>query len=272
MKPQYGVIQVDALEPGSYYFVEAEPPEGFRLDSLTRHAFVITVNAYATTAVTPSSLTADNISYAYAFQVLKTGVSGEPLGGAVFDLVPSLGGTPVSRTTQSAAGAGQGVADFGVIRGGTYVLVERIPPVGYRSSTDTYTVVAGETLQVFKNGLDITNSLDNIADGKLLTVANVPDTIRVPVTKQWMGGQALGTRPPVTIRLLADGNTAYHFGGTPEVTDIVLDGVAGGVETAAWQAVFENLPRVDDTGRPIAYTLQETLIGADPIVGGKAGL
>ena len=125
---------------------------------------------------------------------------------------------------------------------------------------------------MFKNGLDITNSLDNIADGKLLTVANVPDTIRMPVTKQWMGGQALGTRPPVTIRLLADGNTAYHFGGTPEVTDIVLDGVADGVETAAWQSVFENLPRVDDTGRPIAYTLQETLIGVDPVVGGKAGL
>lgn len=185
---QYGVIQVSLLEPGSYYFVETDAPEGYRLDAQTKYSFTVTVNLDATISVAPSALTVDNTAYSYAFQLKKvTAVTDlQPLGGAAFMLVPSTGAAMNATTGADGIAVFDG-ADHVMLPGGTYVLTKTTAPTGYRANPGTFTVVAGETLQVFRNGTEITASLAEVNGVYQLAVENQPDTISIPFRKNWVG-------------------------------------------------------------------------------------
>lgn len=195
-----------------------------------------------------------------------------PLAERNLSLRHSATGSILTRTSSSTDDAQKGIIDFGLIKGGTYVLVETVPPPGYQRSLDTYTLVASEELKVFHNGFEVTDALVDIPDSKRLVVSNTPDTITIPVSKAWLGGGYLGERPPVTIELLADGLPAVPFGSDAVIDPIVLDGITDTIEQDPWRAAFVNLPRLNATGSPVLYTLRETSIGGIPVVEDTANL
>ena len=81
----------------------------------------------------------------------------------------------------------------------------------------------------------------DMAAGFTVTNAHVPapETVSVPVSKVWVGGQG----GPVKVRLLADGSDTGK--------SVTLD------EASGWGGSFDGLPKLADDGRAIAYTVAE---------------
>lgn len=79
------------------------------------------------------------------------------------------------------------------------------------------------------------------ASGFTVTNAHEPETVSVPVTKRWVGGEG----GAVTIRLLAD--------GTDTGKTISLDKAGG------WAGSFDGLPKYRD-GKQISYTVAEDAV------------
>ena len=81
----------------------------------------------------------------------------------------------------------------------------------------------------------------DMAAGFTVTNTHVPapETVSVPVSKVWVGGQG----GPVKVRLLADGKDAGK--------SLTLD------EASGWRGSFDGLPRLGGDGKAIAYTVAE---------------
>ncbi|MEE8717181.1 MAG: Cna B-type domain-containing protein [Coriobacteriales bacterium] len=144
-----------------------------------------------------------------------------PLAGATF-LVTGPDGSSFELTTGA-----DGTVTSGYLVQGSYTVVETTAPIGYDPSGQTYT-------------LEVTSS-----GGAVLTVEDTRQTVSVPVTKEWSDNEDQdGLRPTsVTVSLLANGQA------TGQTLTLTADN--------GWTGSFDALPRYDDTGSEIAYTVEE---------------
>lgn len=96
--------------------------------------------------------------------------------------------------------------------------------------------------------------------------------IDITVIKEWLDEETGLTRPTqITLTLLADGQPAVDEDGK-EVAAVTLPRETGILEQigdfftggdSQWQHTFENLPKYDDTGKLIDYTVTETGVTED---------
>lgn len=84
------------------------------------------------------------------------------------------------------------------------------------------------------------------------------ELISIPVQKYWVdNNNHFGWRKPVTVELYAnDEATGQTLTLGPSIAETIANFFTGG--DAGWGGVFENLPKYDDDGRIIQYTIAET--------------
>ena len=84
------------------------------------------------------------------------------------------------------------------------------------------------------------------------------ELISIPVQKYWVdNNNHFGWRKPVTVELYAnDEATGKTLTLGPSIAETIANFFTGG--DAGWGGVFENLPKYDDEGRIIQYTIAET--------------
>ena len=134
-----GFVQFYGLSEGVYQLNELCPPEGYMKVSDTHIVVVandgtVTIDGYAAEY---ASIGNKPILYDIFFQK-QDELTGEPLEGAVFDL---LHGGIVLYTAISNE---KGEINFGSFAPGTYTLKEQKPPSGYHINEHEYTVVVAQ--------------------------------------------------------------------------------------------------------------------------------
>ena len=134
-----GFVQFYGLSEGVYQLNEIRPPEGYMKVADTHIVVVandgtVTIDGYAAEY---ASIGNKPILYDIFFQK-QDELTGEPLEGAVFDL---LHGGIVLYTAISNE---KGEINFGSFAPGTYTLREQKPPVGYHINDHEYTVVVAQ--------------------------------------------------------------------------------------------------------------------------------
>lgn len=134
-----GFVQFYGLSEGVYQLNEICPPEGYMKVSDTHIVVVandgtVTIDGYAAEY---ASIGNKPILYDIFFQK-QDELTGEPLEGAVFDL---LHGGIVLYTAISNE---KGEINFGSFTPGTYTLREQKPPAGYHINEHEYTVVVAQ--------------------------------------------------------------------------------------------------------------------------------
>lgn len=130
---------------------------------------------------------------------------------------------------------------------------DALPTYDAKGREITYTVAEDEV-----EGYE-TEITGDAAHGFTVTNSHTPETIDIPVTKQWEDQQnKSGLRPEsVTMRLTSD---------SEEVPEQVLEITAD--EDGTWTGTFENLPKYtpSEVGREVVYTLSE-----DPVTAYQTG-
>ncbi|WP_300745868.1 Cna B-type domain-containing protein [uncultured Bifidobacterium sp.] len=184
-------------------------------------------------------------------KLLKTDESGNPVAGAVMH-VATASGTQVgaSWTSGSQATPMQ-------LAAGDYQLVEDAAPAGYQLATSpvAFTVNADGTVSV--NGAK--------ADSATVTMSDKLDTIDITGAKQWNDNNNHdGLRPDsVTVKLLANGQPATDTAGKQRTAAVTAND--------NWKFSFTKLPRVDASGKTIAYSVEEQPVaGYTSAVSGNA--
>ena len=162
---------------------------------------------------------------------------------------------------------GEGETEFGefalVVPGTyTYTITEKAgTAVGYTYSTESHTIVytvsnnADGSLKCVKtvDGVEITGNETDEANVSKFSFTNKYEMplVDVAVVKEWEDGDnADNTRPTeVTITLLANG----------KATDKTLKLS----EDNKWSGIFEGLDKLDEKGKEIEYTVEETKVPTD---------
>lgn len=160
--------------------------------------------------------------YVYGIRVIKKDMTGNTLPGAEFDIIRIATGAKVGTITTDSTGEG---SLSGLLQD-EYRLVETRAPNGYKMLNDPVDISVSDF------------GSDKIA---VITVENEPDTISIPVVKQWVGAPA----DNVTIRLLADGTEIDSVNLTTSIN---------------WEYTFSNLPVYAKDGRRITYTISEDIV------------
>ena len=138
------------------------------------------------------------------------------LAGATFEVT-----APDGSTFELTTGADGTVTSDHLVPG-TYAVREVVAPAGYEPNPETF------SLEVTATG------------AALLTVADVPERVSVPVTKRWVGP----TGGAVVVHLLAD--------GADTGAELTLS------ERSGWMGEFEELRKYDAAdGHEIAYSVRE---------------
>lgn len=170
-------------------------------------------------------------------KLLKTDESGTPVAGAVMHVATTSGTQVCASWTSGTQATSMQLA------AGDYQLVEDAAPAGYQlaSSPVAFTVSTNGTVTV--NGAK--------ADAATVTMADKLDTIDITGIKQWNDNNNHdGLRPDsVTISLLANGQPVTDASGKQRSTTVTAED--------GWQFNFKNLPRVDASGKAIAYSVKE---------------
>ncbi|MDT2848235.1 SpaA isopeptide-forming pilin-related protein [Vagococcus carniphilus] len=139
-----GVLRVDGLAEGSYYFVETKAPNGYSNTSKKQN-FEIKVNETAQVAFV--QVTNQKIGYKGSVVLVKTDqVNNQTLSGAEFSLYKSTGELVHANLITDSAGQ----LKVENLAEGSYYFVETKAPVGYILSTKQYgfEIKANETSEV----------------------------------------------------------------------------------------------------------------------------
>ncbi|MDT2833887.1 SpaA isopeptide-forming pilin-related protein [Vagococcus carniphilus] len=139
-----GVLRVDGLAEGGYYFVETKAPNGYSNTS-KKQTFEIKVNETAQVAFV--QVTNQKIGYKGSVVLVKTDqVNNQTLSGAEFSLYKSTGELVHANLITDSAGQ----LKVENLAEGSYYFVETKAPVGYILSTKQYgfEIKANETSEV----------------------------------------------------------------------------------------------------------------------------
>lgn len=122
-------------------------------------------------------------------------------------------------------------------------------PYTYRVREDEADVPQGYVATVIEN--DSENLIFHFKNTRY-------ELINIPVQKYWVdNNDHFGWRKPVTVELYAnDEATGKTLTLGPSIAETIANFFTGG--DAGWGGVFENLPKYDDEGRIIQYTIAET--------------
>ncbi len=184
-------------------------------------------------------------------QIQKVDEAGDPISGVQFTLTgTSKFNTSVNRTVTTDA-EGKAVIDNLDISGDDgYTLTEKVP-TGYVNDGTTWNVVIDTDGSSEIDGEDATTVYYLIVNKK---------STEIRALKGWLNDDGTATPPAsatVTFTLYAN--------GSPTLYSVILDGTAdpeitttGGYELKPWIAYFVNLPKYDETGAEIKYTVVET--------------
>ena len=167
-------LQVDNVEPGSYYFVETEAPSGY-----------VTPSGEAARTETKTVKAGQKEKLTYTFEksnteeskgklelLKKTGAEGAALEGAKFDLY-KVGNPDKKRGSYVTGKDGKITVDN--VEPGSYYFVETEAPSGYvtpagtAAKTETVVVKAGQASVVLYT-INVSNTKEN--EGKLETGKN----------------------------------------------------------------------------------------------------
>ncbi len=134
-----GFVQFYGLSEGIYQLNEISPPEGYMKVADTHIVVVandgtVTIDGYAAEY---ASIGNKPILYDIFFQK-QDELTGEPLEGAVFDLMQD------GVVLYTAISNEKGEINFGSFTPGIYTLKEQRPPAGYRINEHDYTVVVAQ--------------------------------------------------------------------------------------------------------------------------------
>ena len=181
--------------------------------------------------------------YAYTIKIKKVDEAGQPLAGAVFDVIRNRSGLSVGQVTTDA----NGEAELKQMLSDDYTIKETKAPNGYDTADDQ-----GITSTEFSSANQTVTK--TFVDKKTLT------TIDVTVKKVWDDADNQdGLRPTsITVRLLADG---VDTGKT-----LTLD------KNGSWQGSFTGLKEKNASGQTITYTVKEdpTIASYIPTITGNA--
>ena len=162
--------------------------------------------------------------YVYKIKVNKTNENGGPLAGAKFSVVRDRSGIEAGIITTGADGKGE----LGNLVKDKYKLVEKEAPQGYKKLSEEEATIVEES--------DFSET-DRTASK---TIANVPETVDVTVTKAWVGP----AKDSATVELKKEGQN-----------NVIQTYVLKPGEN--WTHKFENLPKYESNGTLIKYTVKE---------------
>lgn len=156
--------------------------------------------------------------YVFSLVIKKTDTQGNPLKGAIFDVIRVRSGQVVGRITSDE----KGQCSLKDMLKDKYIIREVKAPHGFIKSADI--VVDAE-------------DFDSATKTALKTIPNTPENTSVAVTKKWIGKEGDSAK----IYLYADGEKAGA---------VTLN------KSNSWQHTFVNLKKYND-GREIVYTVKE---------------
>ena len=162
--------------------------------------------------------------YVYKIKVNKTNENGGPLAGAKFSVVRDRNDIEAGTITTGPDGKGE----LGNLVKDKYRLVEKEAPQGYKKLTEEEATIVKES--------DFSET-DRTASK---TIANVPETVDVTVTKAWVGP----AKDSATVELKKEGqnNVIQTYDLKPGEN---------------WTHKFENLPKYEPNGTLIKYIVKE---------------
>ncbi|WP_156010962.1 Cna B-type domain-containing protein, partial [Streptococcus ruminantium] len=153
--------------------------------------------------------------------------TGNLLNGAEFEITSPSGEKEIVTIGEDGVGQSKVYSATEAAKG-KFKIVEIKAPRGYVLDPTPIEVVLGES-------------------GIIRTIKNTREKLSIPVAKKWVDNNDQdGKRPEsITIQLYANGKA--------------IDGQTVTLNAAnSWTARFENLPKTDDEGKDIAYTIEET--------------
>ena len=149
-----GVIKIDNLVYGDYYFEEVQAPAGYELDS-TPVKFTISENGAKVSVSATNKLIAEKTG---AIRITKKDADSKAvLAGAEFDLYNSAD-VKVNDTSLVTDKNGQIYVDG--LKSGSYYLVETKAPMGYKLNGDKI-VVEVDTTKELVTDIEVTNKRKN---------------------------------------------------------------------------------------------------------------
>ena len=174
--------------------------------------------------------------YVYKIRVNKTGQDGAPLAGAEFDVIRVRNNQKVGTIKSGTGGKGE----IGKLLRDTYKLVETKAPEGYMPLTEPIMIEPAD----FGTNKIAERTIENKKNPK----------INIYGEKTWDDANNQDKKRPdkITVILLANGNPIQNPDVKPD-------------ENGKWKYIFKNLPKYDDKGKEIKYTVKE-----DPVAGYKS--
>ena len=162
--------------------------------------------------------------YVYKIKVNKTNENGGPLAGAKFSVVRDRNDIEAGTITTGPDGKGE----LGNLVKDKYRLVEKEAPQGYKKLTEEEATIVKES--------DFSETDRTVSK----TIANVPETVDVTVTKAWVGP----AKDSATVELKKEGqnNVIQTYDLKPGEN---------------WTHKFENLPKYEPNGTLIKYIVKE---------------
>ena len=174
--------------------------------------------------------------YVYKIRVNKTGQDGAPLAGAEFDVIRVRNKQKVGTIKSGTGGKGE----IGKLLRDTYKLVETKAPEGYMPLTEPIMIEPAD----FGTNKIAERTIENKKNPK----------INICGEKTWDDANNQDKKRPekITVILLANGEPIQNPDVKPD-------------ENGKWKYSFKNLPKYDNKGKEIQYTVKE-----EPVEGYKS--
>ena len=174
--------------------------------------------------------------YVYKIRVNKTGQDGAPLAGAEFDVIRVRNNQKVGTIKSGTGGKGE----IGKLLRDTYKLVETKAPEGYMPLTEPIMIEPAD----FGTNKIAERTIENKKNPK----------INIYGEKTWDDANNQDKKRPekITVILLANGEPIQNPDVKPD-------------ENGKWKYSFKNLPKYDNKGKEIQYTVKE-----EPVEGYKS--
>lgn len=270
-----GDLAFENIEKGTYSLVETKAPDGYILPKNTVYTVVCddngNVGIQGIKMDTNGRYVLTNEPYHVLTILKEADFDKTTLQGAEFDLKGTSDyGTEVDVTAVSGK---NGLLSFARLEPGTYILMEKKAPEGYRADSTRRAVV------IAKDGTTTIQGLTAVKGTFLAYNQKIP-TDKVVVTKKWkdgLTGDAAKNRPYPNIHIASYNKddkisipvttnwNGMESTGVTGITVTLKSGETLKSETlttgSGWKTTFASLPKWDDAEQPISYSLSVKSLG-----------